>query len=497
MKTPVINILLAAAAVLTAACSTGVPARYSESDSAPSLKPDYTSLEIPRNIAPLTFRVLDRADAYVSHFRSDKDAGGFVLEGQSPVIPVSRWHELLAGADTVYVDVYARRGGEWTRFRTVANAVTDSIDPYIAYRLIEPSYIGFEEMSISQRCLENFDESEIFNNSALSTETTGQCINCHSFHDYNRDGSMQMHVRVGYGGTLIGRNGQLKKINLKTPETVSSGVYPSWHPDGTMIAYSTNTTTQRFHTRSTNKVEVQDASSDLILYDVEADRSTFISNDSLRLESFPCWHPDGRSLWYVSATVPSLSEHDMKLYQALHFRDFHYDLCRRTFDPRTRTFGPEEVVVDAAADTVSITLPRPSPDGRYVVFTRGSYGTFHIWHRDADLWMLDTADGSMRPLDEVNSPDVESYHSWSSDGRWMIFSTRRDDGSYTRLYLTHLGDNGRFSKPFIIPQATADADSRRFKSYNIPEFMVRPVEFSKKEFVEAIEKDAVNVPMEK
>lgn len=132
-----------------------------------------------------------------------------------------------------------------------------------------------------------------------------------------------------------------------------------------------------------------------------------------------------------------------------------------------------------------------------MVFTRGSYGTFHIWHRDADLWMLDTADGSMRPLDEVNSPDVESYHSWSSNGRWMIFSTRRDDGSYTRLYLTHLGDNGRFSKPFIIPQATADADSRRFKSYNIPEFMVRPVEFSKKEFVEAIEKDAVNVPMEK
>ncbi|MDE6854689.1 MAG: hypothetical protein K2J38_06485 [Muribaculaceae bacterium] len=496
MKKTGINILLATAAALTAACGTSVPAEYSDAGREPSLKPDYSSLDIPRNIAPLTFRVLDDADGYVSHFRSDKDSEGFVLGGQSPAIPVSRWHSLLADADTVYVDIYTQRSGQWTRFRTVANAVKDSIDPYIAYRLIEPSYIGFEEMSISQRCLENFDETEILNNTALSTETTGQCINCHSFHDYNRDGSIQMHVRVGFGGTVIGRNGELKKINLKTPETVSSGVYPSWHPDGTLIAYSTNTTTQRFHTRSTNKVEVQDASSDLILYDVDADRTSFISNDSLRLESFPYWHPDGKSLWYVSATVPPLSEHDMKLFQALQYQDFHYDLCRRTFDPATKTFGPEEVLVDAAADSISITLPRPSPDGRYVVFTRGRYGTFHIWHRDADLWMLDTTDGSMRPLDEVNSDNVESYHSWSSNGKWMIFSTRRDDGSYTRLYLTRLGEDGRFSKPFIIPQATADADHRRFKSYNIPEFMVRPVEFSKKELIDAIEKDAVNVPME-
>lgn len=485
-----------AMAVAVVSCSHALPSDYSLAGRMASISPDYAGLVIPRNIAPLTCRINEDADDFLTCFRTSADPDGFVVCGQALDIPVDRWHRLLADADTVYADIYTCKGGHWTRYTTVANAVADSIDPYISYRLIEPGYIGFENMAICQRNLENFDEHEIFNNQAMSTEKEGQCINCHSYQDYNRDGNMQMHVRVGYGGTLVGHGGSLKKINLKTPETVSAGVYPSWHPTEPLIAYSNNTTSQTFHTRDLNKVEVQDAASDLVLYDLDTDRLCFIANNPAELETFPCWHPDGLSLWYVSAHVPEMTEKEMALYQALNYKDFKYDLYRKKFDPRTRRFEEADTVYRASALGKSVTLPRPSPDGRFLMFTQGGFGTFHIWHRDADLYMLDIATGETRPLDEINSDDVESYHSWSSSGKWVIFSSRRDDGSYTRLYLTHMGADGRFSKPFVLPQASPDADGCLFKSYNIPEFMVRPVDFSRSEFIEALEKDPVNVVMQ-
>jgi hypothetical protein len=124
---------------------------------------------------------------------------------------------------------------------------------------------------------------------------------------------------------------------------------------------------------------------------------------------------------------------------------------------------------------LSLVLPRISPDGRYLIFTTGCHGYFHIWHHDADLWMLDLKSGEARPLDEVNSPDTESYHTWSSSGRWIVFSSRRDDGLFTRPFFAHLDDNGRFGKPFELPSADPLYHREMLKSYNIPEFMHGPV----------------------
>lgn len=486
-----IALLAAAGVVLLPGCGSDVPTDSTPAARQPRVSPDYTALTIPRNIAPLRFAIDEDGSEWVTRYRAG-DAS-LTVGGRNPKVDIGQWHKLLAEADTVYADVYVRGAEGWTRFDPIVYVVADSIDPYISYRLIEPSYIGFEEMAICERNLENFDQHDILNNQAMSTEDVGQCLNCHSYQAHNAGGAMQLHARIGHGGTLVTRDGKLEKINLKSDETVSSGVYPSWHPQLPLIAYSVNSTSQTFHTRDANKVEVQDSESDLVLYDVEANKASFISHDPAQLETFPYWHPDVRSLWYVSAQLPDLGDKELNVYMSTNYKDFRYDLYRRAFDPESRTFGPVDTVWAASVDSLSVTLPRPSPAGRYVMVTVGSFGTFHIWHRDADLWLLDLADGSLRPLDELNSDNVESYHSWSSSGRWVIFSSRRDDGSYTRLYMAHLGDDGRFSKPFVLPQASADHNTKLFKSYNVPEFMVKPVAFSRNDFIEALSREAVAV----
>lgn len=129
-----------------------------------------------------------------------------------------------------------------------------------------------------------------------------------------------------------------------------------------------------------------------------------------------------------------------------------YSLCSISFDPETRRFGHQvDTLYSSEQATVQITgaehksasFPRVSPDGKQLVFTLSEYGNFSIWHKDADLYRIDLDSGVMHRMDEVNSDDVESYHSWSSNSRWLVFSSRRIDGLYTRPYLVHIDENGK------------------------------------------------------
>ena len=142
---------------------------------------------------------------------------------------------------------------------------------------------------------------------------------------------------------------------------------------------------------------------------------------------------------------------------------------------------------------MSATLPRISPDGRYLMFAMGAYGCFHIWHKDADLWLMDLTTGETRNMEEINSKDTESYHSWSSNGRWVVFSSRRDDGGFTRPFIAHVDKNGKGSKPFELPQEDPDYHRQFVKSYNIPEFMRGPVSYSPQSFADILKTDGETV----
>jgi tricorn protease-like protein len=111
---------------------------------------------------------------------------------------------------------------------------------------------------------------------------------------------------------------------------------------------------------------------------------------------------------------------------------------------------------------------------------------FHIWHHDADLWLMDLENGEVRNIEEINSPDTESYHSWSSNGRWVVFSSRRDDGTYTRPFFAHIDKDGHWAKPFELPQADPDYHRQFMKCYNIPEFMKGPVTIKPQDFADVL-----------
>lgn len=487
-----ISILLFAVFALVSCNKVSVPANYSESRKTPNIYPDYKDVTVPVNIAPLTFELMDGSENVVARlsFAGKEIVCGNGIKAQPAA---GEWKELVAMAKgkAIQVEVYGQKQGAWTRFKPFNIYVSpDSIDPYISYRLVSPGYITYEELTINQRCLENYDESVIYDNMLNSTEKDGQCINCHSYQSYNPQ-RLQFHARQNHGGTLIAYDGEMEKVNLKTDSTISSGVYPSWHPTMKLIAYSTNLTEQSFHTRDINKIEVLDAKSDVIVYDIDRNMVIPVACDSAELEVFPAWSPDGRYLYYCDAHYEHSDSVDIQMDVIANAYKIKYSVMRKPFDMATRTFGPAEMVFDAAAIDKSATLPRVSPDGRYLLFGLGGWGCFHVWHRDADLWVQDLATRKAWPLKAANSDFAESYHEWSSNGRWIVFSSRRTDGSYTRPFIAHVDAKGQASKAFELPQRDPDYHRQLMKSYNVTVFMRGAVTLTPQEIAKKLRSDDV------
>lgn len=482
---------------LTIACSRPkVPSGdVTDADCSPAITPDYTSIVIPPNIAPMNFEIDEPGEEYVTVLTG---AGGRTLaaEGKEVCWDIDEWHALAEASrgNRLDYEVYVRNGDEWKRYRFSNRVAQEDIDPYISYRLIEPSYVQYADITLNQRDLTSFDERVIFNNAFTGDERRGQCMNCHVPRNHYKDKASMFHVRKTNGGTVIMAGDSVVKVNLKTDSTLSAGVYPAWHPTLDLIAYSTNLTQQRFLSSGKDKVEVYDKASDLILYDMKDHTVSNIANDPDLLETFPAWSPDGKRLYYSVARYPEGVTPETVVHNTSEIR---YDIVSRAFDPATRAFSEPDTVVSASAKGESALLPRISPDGKYLLYCKAPYGTFHIWHKSSDLWVKDLRSGTERPLAQANSRDTESYHTWSSDGRWIVFSSRRDDGSYTRPYIAYFDKAGNDHKAFVVPQEKASYYRELMKSYNVPEFLTGPVEVSRREILRQVNspaRGAVPVP---
>ena len=457
----------------------------------PQIYPDYTGVTIPVNIAPLCFNMADETALRIDAVVTDSHGGSLHAQGEESVdFDLDEWHRLLAQnrGDSLSVVVSAKYEDGWHTYKPFSIYVSpDSIDYGLCYRLIEPGYEVWSKMGIYERDLSSFEERPLIEN----TQFEG-CVNCHSFNRADPK-DMSLHIRGPHGATLLRKDyGPVTAYNTRTDHTLGLCVYPYWHPSGRYIAYSTNTTNQLFHSAGKNRVEVFDTASDLQVYDVEKNElllSPLLKQDSV-YETYPVFSADGRSLYFCAARALPEGSHQLD--------SIRYNLCRIDFNPETGTFGDQiETVVDAVSQQKSVSFPRPSYDGRFLCYTLSDYGQFSIWHHEADLWLLDLRSekgevkseklAAARPMDGANSKDTESFHNWSTNSRWLVVSSRRDDGLFTRPYFCHVDKDGNVTKAFMLPQRNPRRFYRgRFMSFNVPDFITAPTRFDSRQATQAI-----------
>ncbi|MCK9159724.1 MAG: hypothetical protein WCR45_03620 [Bacteroidaceae bacterium] len=449
-------------------------------DMLPLIYPDYTDVAIPYNVAPMNFLLRNGADALEVVIRhhcegsiesgSEQDSLVIRSRGNKACFPLSDWKSFLKRekGSIVNVQVTARVDGMWIRYRAFHwTIVSDAIDPYLSYRLIEPGYEVWNNIQLVQRNIETFDESVISDYHLVNNA----CMNCHIYGNQNPRLSL-MHIRGKGGGTLLNRNGQLRKLSIKNKLTISAGVYAAFHPQGRYGVFSTNQIIPEFHATGSKRLEVYDAKSDVIVADFDKDRILIspLLSDSTALETFPVFSAQGK--WIYFCTVKAL-----KLPENL--KQLKYSLCRIAFDASTGQFGTKvDTLYNARIKGKSVCEPKTSPDGRWILYTVADYGTFPIWHRESDLQLMDLKTSAIDSLPLVNSSLSDTYHSWSSNSRWFVFASKRDDGIYGKPYFCYIDKEGKTYKPFVLPQKDPSSYDQTLKSFNIPELATGMLPFT-------------------
>ena len=455
--------ILILAVLLLGSCSS-VPDNPQKVNSLPKIFPDYVGVTIPESIAPLNFAMADGTSQCMDVVVKGSKSGSLHVHSDYADFNVDDWHKLVAANKNgkLTFTVCEEKNGEWKQFKdfTVFVSPYELDDWGLTYRRIAPGYEIYSKMGIYQRDLSNFDEFAILEN----TQAPGMCINCHTS---NRTDPSQftLHVRGDHGATLIQQNGHREWLNTKTDSTLGSCVYPYWHPSGRYCAFSTNTTRQGFHALPNERVEVFDFDSDVQVYKLSTHELLLcpLLQTKDYSENCPAFSPDGKTLYSTTAKTQKYPQG---------YKKERYNLCKISFDPATGKFGNKvDTIFNAVKMRKSLTWPRPSYDGRYILFTLSDYGYFSIWHNESEQWIMDLRTGKSRPITEANSKRADSFHNWCRNSHWFVFTSRRLDGLYSNLYLASIDKNGRVSKPFLLPQRDPVTYYKEtIYSFNVPDF---------------------------
>ncbi len=435
----------------------------------PRIKPDYSQLTLPPNIAPLNFAILEPGRRFFVRICPEKGAP-IEIASRSPeiAIPIRRWRAMLEAnrGKRLKWEIHAEVDGRWQRYQTMVHEIArEEIDPYLVYRFVGPIHNRWRETAIHQRDLTNFRSSVVLDGKSLERG----CVNCHSF-PANDPRRMLVAIRshaLGHGTLLADGAAAVK---LRAPFG-----YTAWHPSGRVAVYSVNKVRQFFHAAGPEVRDVVDVDAGLAYCRIDERKSKNVPRgaDEDRLATYPAWSPDGRWLYYCSA--PFLWN-DREAWPPKRYAEVQYSLMRIAYDVEADRWGDPEEFLSAGKTGLSILMPRISPDGEFLLFCMCRYGCFPAYQPTSDLYLMNLADRSYRKL-EINSEFSEAYHCWSSNSRWIAFSSKRQGGFFTRCYLSYVDKRGRAHKPFVVPQEDPGFYDALIKNNCVPELVTGPVRF--------------------
>jgi len=358
------------------------------------------------------------------------------------------------------------QASERVRFRVSR----DPADHCIVYRLVMPPFSRFKTPDTFVRDIRSF-KTRVFLRSRNK-----YCFNCHTFSSkQGTRGRLGIQARfvapdpcdlpVYFGVYDISARRGWK---VRLPFTIQMTTFMAWSPDGTKLATSAN---QKIATLSPIIHETQMAgggTSDIAVYDLDRNTACLLpgASDPDRLEVFPRWTPDGELIVFCSARSGS------------HPGLVRYDLSVVPFNGGKG--GNSALIPGASRNGKSNYFPRFSPDGKWLSFCQANNGD--LIRSSSDIWL---APGNLKGTAHRLACNVDyaadSWHSWSSNSRWLVFASKRDDGVYARLYLTHIDDRGRASPAVRLP-----LKEQPVKCFNIPEFVAEDPKVAERALYDAI-----------
>jgi Flp pilus assembly protein TadD len=213
----------------------------------------------------------------------------------------------------------------------------------------------------------------------------------------------------------------------------------------------------------------------LVVYDRETKKFTALpgADDPKYVQTNAVWSPDGKYIVFARAKAYHAEHLEQKNSVLVDTKDvpeftvdkkpFRYDLYRIPFNDGKG--GTAEPLQGASDNGMSNFFPKYSPDGKWIVFCKAN--SYMLLQPDSELYIMPAAGGAARRL-RYNTARMNSWHSWSSNSHWLVFSSKVNT-AYTQLFLTHIDANGNDSPPVLLERFTSPD-----RAANIPEFVNLP-----------------------
>ena len=366
------------------------------------------------------------------------------------------------------------------RIRTSKDPVGDSI----FYREVPlPFIVAVQDPSRIRWRFGSIDSEE---QPPIVLENLPVCGNCHSF---SGDGSL-LGLDVDYGndkgGYAILPVSPQMELNDEKIITWSDyerddgeatfGLLSQVSPDG---RYVISTVKDRAVFVATPGIEFSQLffpiKGILVVYDRVTDEYKPLpgADDPAYVQSNPTWSPDGESIVFARSKVyqkDSIADASSILLDEKDVPEFIEDKEPFKFDLYQVPFnegrgGKAEPLKGASHNGMSNFFAKFSPDGKWIVFTQAE--NYMLLMPDSELYIIPAEGGEARRL-RANTPLMNSWHSFSSNSRWLVFSSKANT-PYTQLFLTHINEEGRSTPPVVLDRFTGGD-----RAANIPEFVPLP-----------------------
>jgi tetratricopeptide (TPR) repeat protein len=374
-------------------------------------------------------------------------------------------------------------GGKYTSGRISFSFSRDSVDASVFYRAV-PLPFGY--------AVKNVHEIEWYSGSVSGGKphkvlgNMPVCANCHSF---SRNGIIAMDIDYANdkGSYMIAPLKDTVQMSVDKIITWSDykrdegeptyGLLSQISPNG---KYVLSTVKDRSVFVAVDNLDYSQLffpiKGILAVYDRDAGKFYELQGacDKKYVQSNPNWSPDGheilftRAVRYISSKIEKsqsvlLNSEDVKEFISRQ-KEFKFDLFRVPFNEGRG--GQAMPVPGASGNNKSNYFARYSPDDKWVVFCQAE--NFMLLQRDSKLYIMPAKGGTPR-LMKCNTEKMNSWHSWSPNSKWLVFSSK-NRGPYTQLYLTHIDENGNDSPPVFLENLAFEN-----RAANIPEFFTSKV----------------------
>lgn len=307
------------------------------------------------------------------------------------------------------------------------------------------------------------------------------CANCHSFSADGKTLGMDIDGPQGDRGAYaiapvarrisIGYNDVItwNAFQGKPKDFMTIGFLSRLSPDGRHVVSTVNESlyVQNFWNYKFNQV-FYPTRGILAVYTRETGTITALpgADDPAYVHCDTVFTPDGRSIVFARAAARDSYIPGKPLATFAgdpNETPIQYGLYRMPFEDGRG--GTPLAIAGASDNGMSNSFPKVSPDGRFIVFVQAKNG--QLMRPDSKLYLVPIEGGRPR-LMRCNQPLMNSWHSFSPNGRWMVFSSKGNT-PYTQMFLTHIDEEGNDSPAVLVENSTASN-----RAVNLPEFVNVP-----------------------